>query len=94
MGVTKEHALGPSARCAVQNGLGAAASYRPVGPTRAGTDEGILHRVGGGLFSRGTGKPQALAMQALHLSPRTLYSQAEGNSRTQTTLYSTLSYMA
>lgn len=68
MGVTKGLALGlpfcRSTRCAVQDGLGAAACYKPVDSTRAGMNDGILHRVGGGLFPRVTGKLQALVMQA------------------------------
>lgn len=54
MGVTKGLALGlplcGSTRCAVQDGVGAAACYKPVESTGAGMDDGILHRVGGGLF--------------------------------------------
>lgn len=54
MGMTKGLARGlpfcRSARCAVQDGLGAAACYRPVDSTTAGMDEGILHRVGGSYF--------------------------------------------
>lgn len=110
MGMTKGLALGlplcRSTSCAVQDSLGAAACSKPVDSTRAGMDDGILHRVGGGLLSRVTGKLQALVMQAAEghrgavitivsgNNPLcSLYSQAADNYGTQTTLQSTLSYV-